>query len=1545
MRGKVKLRRTVCKIAASVLALSLTAVSLPFHVSAEERADTMAVIHPKEYTGAMKNPLMGLTGKDFFVNTANDEYCLYDQTLDYMPWASMMMTYIPWDALENDESDTIEDIAEYCNQRWRGKDANGEWHSYEEYGIKVIPRVYLRFPTDFGTFYGLGGDHWPDDMKTGDFTSAQFDARLKRLIERLGKLWDNDPRVAYIQMGIDGTWGEQHGTSEPANLAKYFNDNFKNKQVQVRYYNKDRWKDYQFGQYNDSIGDLRTDPDKWPSCAIGGEPAYDYGSGAANIHGSCPHVTSMEREYTYNTANMIRKTHSVYLTWLGDNVYGTRWSDGGDQHGEGTGYYYQNKAALDEGAELLQKELGYRYVMSEFSYTKEVSPGGKLDVAFQVQNKGSAPMYYNWPVQVSLKDPDSGKVVWSDTFKEVDIREWQPGTGYTDFDKKTGKWSQSVLNYTNEPKTHTVEETFTLSDKVESGKDYVIQLAVLDPEGGNMPSLRFAMENYYKGGYHPMGYIGVGKTPETIELDPEEFDSLAVDTSLRYYTSDSDVQDSAVLKSVEITNDIWPVVLGTDGYDLTNLNVSGTNSDGKVHNLNAAQKTWTVEAGSDYAMVEGSVLKPLQEGEGTVAVTVDGVKSEPISFNVTADTGTISGTVVDKSDQPVAGAQVSLYADGKVYAEAFTKTDGTYSFTSVLTGSSYAIIVTKDTYRDGSVQDVEVSKGNTSIQDFTLVTATAGEFEDDFSNGADNWKGNGTGSFEVVDGEYVQQSKSDKNLWKTASSINGKQWDDAIYEVDIKCTNTSAADDTWGGFMFRRKNVSDISGASGYLVTWKKSGEIELLASDGKSSLKSMGKADAGVKDISIFHHLKLVTKGENIKIFVDDQPEPIIEVNCSDFAYPIYTIGYAAVGGCEKGWTYDNVRITPFMEPVTKDDLNAMIESAETKLASGVYTDDTIENLNKAIAEAKEVAGNTEATEAEISNSLTAVRDAYDALVTAYPITVESNEGGLVGDGSKEIKLLKREYKKLAITPDKGYYIESIQADGKDIAVTDPKGMDYVVKLITSDVHIKVVFAVIPVQNYTVTAITGEGGSITPESAIVAEGESATFTITPSEGYSIEDVKVDGVSVGTPSEYTIQNIIKDMKISAIFRPGDNQGDEDEITENENFEDSFEKGDGNWTVNAGTWEVTSENAYIQTLGENDELYSAMIKNKTWDNAVYEVSLQCTDISSSTEGWAGFMFRIQSQNENQKLNGYLAVVDGDGRLKLLKAGNIAETAGQPEELSMQDTSLGLSGRNALSNQKYTVLATTEELIADMGTLHKLKIENQGTRIRIFVDDETEARIDIEDTSYAQGFAGLAAFASPWKFADVKVVSEQSSEPEKKGYTITARCNEGGSITPASVEVEEGQSAEFTISPLEGYEIEDVRVDNTSVGTPTVYRMENIIKDMEITALFKKVSQPDEENPGETPDDGNQGGETPPDGGNQGDAIPPNDGGQGNEIPDDEKKETVKPSGKGDSEVKPGNKNASVKTGDAGELFFPSAAMVLSLIIILGGTIYIRKYRKC
>lgn len=70
----------------------------------------------------------------------------------------------------------------------------------------------------------------------------------------------------------------------------------------------------------------------------------------------------------------------------------------------------------------------------------------------------------------------------------------------------------------------------------------------------------------------------------------------------------------------------------------------------------------------------------------------------------------------------------------------------------------------------------------------------------------------------------------------------------------------------------------------------------------------------------------------------------------------------------------------------------------------------------------------------------------------------------------------------------------------------------------------------------YTVTAVAGDGGTISPSGRVSArEGRSKTFAIAPDEGYVIDHVLVDGVSTGAVSEYTFKDIQERHNIEAVF--------------------------------------------------------------------------------------------------------------------------------------------------------------------------------------------------------------------------------------------------------------------------------------------------------------------------------------------------------------------------------------------------------------------------
>ncbi len=71
----------------------------------------------------------------------------------------------------------------------------------------------------------------------------------------------------------------------------------------------------------------------------------------------------------------------------------------------------------------------------------------------------------------------------------------------------------------------------------------------------------------------------------------------------------------------------------------------------------------------------------------------------------------------------------------------------------------------------------------------------------------------------------------------------------------------------------------------------------------------------------------------------------------------------------------------------------------------------------------------------------------------------------------------------------------------------------------------------------YTIRATAYTGGSISPSGDVsVREGLDRTFTITPNRGYSVSNIKIDGVNVGTARSYTFENVSGNHTIEVSFQ-------------------------------------------------------------------------------------------------------------------------------------------------------------------------------------------------------------------------------------------------------------------------------------------------------------------------------------------------------------------------------------------------------------------------
>lgn len=322
----------------------------------------------------------------------------------------------------------------------------------------------------------------------------------------------------------------------------------------------------------------------------------------------------------------------------------------------------------------------------------------------------------------------------------------------------------------------------------------------------------------------------------------------------------------------------------------------------------------------------------------------------------------------------------------------------------------------------------------------------------------------------------------------------------------------------------------------------------------------------------------------------------------------------------------------------------------------------------------------------------------------------------------------------------------------------------------------------------YTITASAGQGGSIAPNGAVsVAKGESQTFTITPSEGYEIEDVKVDGVSKGAKTTYEFTNVIENHTIEASFK-AKTVTLPDSIHEDFNTNEELPSG---WTVE----------------GPSSKYY------ETWKVARY------TDFKSDAAVCSQNYMGNQAQNEKLIL----------------------------PQINMQDNmeltfDFGASYATLSSDSFQFTVKATKDKGQTWTTLWDAK-DHMGT-----IDEDNKPENITGKGSIAipaQFCDGSAQFAFVFESSKKQggsvavdnVVLDKGSSTGTTMYGITIAAMEHGTVTANRSVAAAGDTITLTVTPEEGYQLKNGSLmANDAVVTGNTFTMPD--KAVRITALFEQ-----------------------------------------------------------------------------------------------------------
>ncbi|MDL2231061.1 T9SS type A sorting domain-containing protein, partial [Bacteroidales bacterium OttesenSCG-928-L19] len=153
------------------------------------------------------------------------------------------------------------------------------------------------------------------------------------------------------------------------------------------------------------------------------------------------------------------------------------------------------------------------------------------------------------------------------------------------------------------------------------------------------------------------------------------------------------------------------------------------------------------------------------------------------------------------------------------------------------------------------------------------------------------------------------------------------------------------------------------------------------------------------------------------------------------------------------------------------------------------------------------------------------------------YTITTQTYGNGTIIPGDTSFLFDPDYVYEYTILPDEGYNISSILINGDTVEFTDPEIFTGTLENIIENYLIEAYFTI---KQFTVTATAHEGGSINPEGTAVYDWNSSPeYTATPSEGYYISEILLDGepqtIDDNQLWSYTFTNINADHTIEVTF--------------------------------------------------------------------------------------------------------------------------------------------------------------------------------------------------------------------------------------------------------------------------------------------------------------------------------------------------------------------------------------------------------------------------
>lgn len=447
------------------------------------------------------------------------------------------------------------------------------------------------------------------------------------------------------------------------------------------------------------------------------------------------------------------------------------------------------------------------------------------------------------------------------------------------------------------------------------------------------------------------------------------------------------------------------------------------------------------------------------------------------------------------------------------------------------------------------------------------------------------------------------------------------------------------------------------------------------------------------------------------------------------------------------------------------------------------------------------------------------------------YTITSTAGSGGSITPQG-EISAEHGTNRTFTITANTGYHIADVRVDNQSAGAVST----YTFNNITSNHTITASFEI---NIYTLTSNAGPGGSINPSGEVTtAHGTSRTFTIIPDTGYEVSDVRVDNVSQGPLSQYTFTEISGNHSINASFRLRRYT-----ITSTAGTGGTIDPS-GQIVVEHGTsrtFTISPSTGFRILNVTADNVSMGPINSYTFSDITGDHSISATFtpityqiVSSADPG--GSINPAGTVTVNYGTNQSFTITPGEGFLI--------------KDVLVDNRSVG-----AVSTYRFTNIVADHSISASFKPITftitaqsgpEGSINPSGKLIVNYGDSQTfhftpGEGYEILDVIVDKKSVGPV---SEYTFTNVRSNHTISVSYKLKAYTLSISSEGGGTTTPSgSVTVNHGSDYQLVFKPFEGYRVSNIKVNNISVGSDTIYILKSIKSDYNIIVVFSPLNKYD------------------------------------------------------------------------------------------------------